>query len=164
MQVSKCVLVCDKTEESSFYRFLLSNLLFPTSAFLDLGFSQTFQELEVGSFSDFPILWSSHKMTWFLGRLVTSVHGMNRPSGPSSLLLFWVCGWDSFPVPYMLHGSDHCFASDACHFQQELSVPDSSVSLSQGDYDSPHFPYFLYQGWGRPWARNKLQLFQLSET
>lgn len=34
------------------------------------------------------------------GRLVTPVHGMNHPSGPSSLLLFWVCGWDSFPIPY----------------------------------------------------------------
>lgn len=78
---------------------------FPTCSFpclpsLTLASPQTFRELEVGSFSDSPILWSSHKMTWFLGRLVTSVHGMNRPSGPSSLLLFWVCGWDSFPVPY----------------------------------------------------------------
>lgn len=122
-----------------------------------LASPRTFRELEVVSFSDSLTLWSSHKTTWFLGHLVTSVHGMNRPSGPSSLLLFWVCGWDSFPVPYS------CMALTIALGTLELSVPDSNVSLSQGDDDSSNFLYFLYKGWGRPWARNKLRLFQISE-
>lgn len=150
MQVSKCVLVCDKTEESSFYRFLLSNLLFPVSAFLDLGFSPNLSGTGSRIF-----LRLSHTLKFSQDDLVPGATGYLCPWDESSfraiisasILGLWL---GFFSCPLQLHGSDHCFASDACHFQQELSVPDSSVSLSQGDYDSSHFPYFLYQGWGRP--------------
>lgn len=42
-----------------------SSLCLPSLALLTSP--RTFQKLEVGSFSDSPTLWSSHKITWFLG-------------------------------------------------------------------------------------------------
>lgn len=74
-----------------------SSLCLPSLA---LASPQTFRKLEVGL--SHTLKFSQDHLV--PGHLVTPVHGMNHPSGPSSLLLFWVCGWDSFPIPYSCMG------------------------------------------------------------
>lgn len=94
--------VCGNAKESSVRRFFLSNLLFPVSALLDLAFSPT----NLSGTRSKIFLRPSHALkfsvvhqTWLLGHLVISLHGMNHHSDQPSLVLFWVCGWDSFPGP-----------------------------------------------------------------